>query len=262
MVLIIPTISSKSMHAARCLERKDLSAGARKRRFAAKLRKLRWHIYQRIKFKKRRVQRLFDYYKKQVELYLLSSNLKAFEVGIWKRKLSTTQNDVKKYLHDEKKTKAIAVDTLRKPQVSDDCSRKLDSVLDMLSTVLHLVNVTKDKSANSMQECSKVKNYVVLETHEPSVNAMKSVQAKADVVDKEATKAKVDDLKQRKLELKKKVKVSTTLDENERKVVSHLMDDLDLVKEKLYILMMPNEDEGKAKTDAVGELRRWLLGEI
>ena len=81
-------------------------------------------------------------------------------------------------------------------------------------------------------------------------------------MDREATKAKVDDLKQRKLELKKKVKVSTTLDENERKVVSHLMDDLDFVKEKLYILMMPSKDEGKAKTDAVGELRRWLLGEI
>ena len=135
-------------------------------------------------------------------------------------------------------------------------------MLDMLSTVLCLVKVTKDRGANSTQECSKVKNDVVLETHEPSVNAMKSVQAKADVVDKEATKAKVDDLKQRKLELKKKVKVSTTLDENERKVLSHLMDDLDFVKEKLYILMMPSKDEGKAKTDAVGELRRWLLGEI
>ena len=235
MVLIIPTISSKSMHAARCLERKDLSAGARKRRFAAKLRKLRWHIYQRIKLKKKRVQRLFDYYKKQVELYLLSSNLRTFEVGIWKQKLSTTQNDVLKYIQDEKKARAIAVDTLRKPQVSDDCSRKLDSVLDMLSTVLHLVNVTKDKSANSMQECSKVKNDVVLETHEPSVNAMKSVQAKTDVVDRAATKAKVDNIKQRKLELKKKVKLSTTLDENERMVVSHLQDELDFVKENLYI---------------------------
>ena len=151
---------------------------------------------------------------------------------------------------------------LIKPQVNDDCSRKLDTVLDMLSIVLHLVKVAEDKTANSTEECSKVKNDVVLETSEPSVNAMKSVQVKADVVDREATKAKVDDLKQRKLELKKKVKVSTTLDENERKVLSHLMDDLDFVKEKLYILMMPNEDEGKAKTDAVGELRRWLLGEI
>jgi len=115
MVLIIPTISSKSMHAARCLERKDLLAGARKRRFAAKLRKLRWHIYQRIKLKKKRVQRLFNYYKKKVDLYLLSSNLKAFEVGIWKQKLSTTQNDVLKYIQDEKKARAIAVDTLIKP---------------------------------------------------------------------------------------------------------------------------------------------------
>ena len=134
--------------------------------------------------------------------------------------------------------------------------------MDMLSTVLHLVKVTKDESANSTQECSKVENDAVLEAHEPSVNAVKSVQAKTDVIDRESTKAKVDDLKQRKLELKKKVKVSTTLDENERKVVSHLMDDLDFVKEKLYILMMPSKDEGKAKTDAVGELRRWLLGEI
>ena len=89
-----------------------------------------------------------------------------------------------KYIHDEKRARAIAVDTLIKPQVNDDCSRKLDTVLDMLSIVLHLVKVAEDKTANSTEECSKVKNDVVLETHEHSVNNMKSVQAKADVVDK------------------------------------------------------------------------------
>ena len=161
-----------------------------------------------------------------------------------------------KYINDEKK----ATDRCIKTQLNEDCSRKLDIVLEMLSTVLHLVKVTKDESANSMQECSKVENDAVLEAHEPSVNAVKSVQAKTDVIDRESTKAKVHDLKQRKLELKKKVKVSTTLDENERMVVSHLQDELDFVKEKLYILNTPNE--AKAKTDAVGELRRWLLGEI
>ena len=79
-----------------------------------------------------------------LELYFLSSNLKTFEVGIWKQKLSTTQNDVLKYIQDEKKARAIAVDTLIKPQVNDDCSRKLDTVLDMLSIVLHLVKVAEN----------------------------------------------------------------------------------------------------------------------
>jgi len=253
-----------SSYSARIPRKKNVSAGSKKRRFAGKLRKLRWLIYQKMKHKKKGLKRIFDYYKKQVNLFLMqfSSNLKPFEVVIWKQKVTTTWSDVSKYLHDEKKATVIAVDMSMRTTPDVGGSSKLDSILGMLSTVLHLVKMAKDKSAISTQESSKAKNDVVLETHEPSVNAMKSVQAKTDVVDRAATKAKVDNLKQRKLELKKKVKVSTTLDENERKVLSHLMDDLDFVKEKLYILMMPNEDERKAKTDAVGELRRWLLGEI
>ena len=122
MVIIwTPTMPSSSLYAARIPRKKNVSAGTKKRRFAAKLRKLRWHIYQRIKFKKKRVQRLFDYYKKQVDLYLCSSNLRSFEVGIWKQKLSTTQNDVLKYINDEKKPREIAVDTCVKTQLNEDC---------------------------------------------------------------------------------------------------------------------------------------------
>ena len=68
------------------------------RRFAGKLRKLGWIIYQRMKFKKKKLRRIFKYYNKQVDWFLIqfSSFLKTFEVVIWKQKVTTTGNDVSK----------------------------------------------------------------------------------------------------------------------------------------------------------------------
>ena len=97
--------------AARNPRKKDLSAGSKKRRFAGKLRKLCWIIYQRMKFKKKKLRRIFKYYKKQVDWFLIqfSSFLKTFEVVIWKQKVMTTGNDVSKYLNEVKKATAIAI---------------------------------------------------------------------------------------------------------------------------------------------------------
>ena len=131
--------------AVRTPRKNDLSANSKKRRLAGKLRKLRWIIYQKMKFKKKRLNWIFNYYKKQVDLFLIqfSSNLKPFEVVIWKQKVMTTWKVVSKYLCDEKKATTIAVDmpVRTKPDVCG--STKLDSVLCMLSTILHLVRETR-----------------------------------------------------------------------------------------------------------------------
>ena len=155
MVIIwTPTMPSSSSYAARIPRKKNVSAGSKKRRFAGKLRKLRWLIYQKLKFKKKRLKRIFDYYKKQVDMFLMlfSSNLKPFEVVIWKQKVTTTWSDVSKYLHDEKKATAIAVDMPMRTTPDVGGSSKLDSILAMLSTVLHLVRMANEKNANSEQE--------------------------------------------------------------------------------------------------------------
>ena len=186
MVIKIPTatVPSSCSCAARILRKKAISAGTKKRRFAGKLRKLRWVIYQRIKFKKKRLKRLFEYYKKQVDLFLtqFSSNLKPYEVVIWKQKVTTTWNDVSKYLCDQKKATATADDMPVKTKPNADGSTKLDSVLCMLSTILHLVREGQDKNATPEQE-SMSSNVKVLESHEPSVEPIKveTMKAKAEV---------------------------------------------------------------------------------
>ena len=218
---------SSSLYAARIPSKKNVSAGTKKRRFAGKLRKLRWLIYQKMKHKKKRLKRIFDYYKKQVNLFLMqfSSFLKPFEVVIWKKKVTTTCSDVCKYLHDEKEATAIAVDMLMKTKPDVRGSSKLDSILAMLSTVLHLVKMASAKNATSKQEeGSRV---------DPSEESLNSV------ANEKVTKVKVDAKKQRKLE-----------------------EDLDFVKEKLHILfVMPKGENGKLQTEAVGQLRSWFEGQ-
>ena len=218
---------SSSLNAARIPRKKNVSAGSKKRRFAGKLRKLRWLIYQKLKYKKKRLKRIFDYYKKQVDMFLMlfSSNLKPFEVVIWKQKVTTTWSDVSKYLHDEKKATAIAVDMPMRTTSDVGGSSKLDSILGMLSTVLHLVRMANEKNGTSKQEeGSKVDQ---------------SEESKNSVANEKVTKTKVDAKKQRKLE-----------------------EDLDFVKEKLHILfVLPKGENGKLQTEAVGQLRSWFEGQ-
>ena len=231
---------SSSSYAARIPRKKNVSAGSKKRRFAGKLRKLRWLIYQKMKHKKKRLKRIFDYYKKQVDLFLMlfSSNLKPFEVVIWKQKVTTTWNDVSKYLGDEKKATAIAVDMPMRTTPEVGGSSKLDSILGMLSTILHLVRVANAKNATSKQEeGSKV---------DPSDESMNSV------ANEKVTKSKVD---------AKKYKAAAVFENEASQIVSNLLNDLDFVKEKLHILfMMPEGENGKLQTEAVGQLRSWFEG--
>ena len=119
------------------------------RRFQAKLRKIRWRIYQKIRLKKKRLKRTFDYYKKEVNIFLkqFSSKLKPKETSIWSEKLTKTSNDVLAFLNDAKKVGKVTM----KAQPCFECSNKLDSVLFMLSTVLHLVRSDQAKAATGKE---------------------------------------------------------------------------------------------------------------
>ena len=134
-----------------CFER-FWSTSAAKKRFEAKLRRIRWRIYKKIRLKKKRLKRSFYHYSKQVNFYLkqFSSKLKPKETSIWLEKLTKTSNDVHTYLKDAKnvcKTYVIA-------QPCFECSNKLDSLLFMLSAVLHLVRTDQAK-ATAVQKAAK-----------------------------------------------------------------------------------------------------------
>ena len=147
-----------------------LSTSAAKKRFEAKLRRIRWRIYQKIHFKKNRLKRIFDHYSKQVNFYLkqFSSKLKPKETSIWSEKLTKTSNDVHTYLKDVKnvcKTYVIA-------QPCFECSNKLDSLLFMLSAVLHLVRTDQAK-ATAVQKAAKTTIDVAVQSEELGGNNSK-----------------------------------------------------------------------------------------
>ena len=81
------------------------------RRFQAKLRKIRWRIYQKIRFKKKRLKRTFDHYEKEVNVFLkqFSSKLKPKETSIWSEKLTKTSNDVLAFLNDARKVGKVKI---------------------------------------------------------------------------------------------------------------------------------------------------------
>ena len=112
------------------------------------------------------MKRTFNHYKKQVNIFLkqFSSKLKPKETSIWSEKLTKTSTDVLAFLKHEKN----AVKTKVKAEPCFECSNKLDSVLFMLSTVLHLVRTDQAKAAAAVQEVSKATNDVVEQSMEES----------------------------------------------------------------------------------------------
>ena len=79
-----------------------------------------------------------------------SSKLKPKETSIWSEKLTKTSKDVLTFLKDAKSAGKKSV----KVQPCFECSNKLDSLLFMLSTVLHLVKTDQAKAA-AVQEAAK-----------------------------------------------------------------------------------------------------------
>ena len=170
---IVPHLKSFATHSKNvqtCLER--FPSTAAKKKFAAKLRRIRWRIYQRIRLKKRRVQRTLVHYQKQVKKFLkeFSTKLQPQETSIWTAKITKTSADVHASIINVKSV----IKKEMKAQSCFECSNKLDSLLLMLSTVLHLVK--KDQATG---------------------NDLKNPPAKKMIfeapVEQEAMKAKVDD---------------------------------------------------------------------
>ena len=86
------------------LEKVPSKTTAAKRRFSARLRKIRWVIYNMTPSKRKKLTRTLKRYKKLVKQFLdeFSSKLKPKEISIWKEKVDKTVEDVQMVLENEK----------------------------------------------------------------------------------------------------------------------------------------------------------------
>ena len=124
------------------------------KRSAAKLRKVRWDIYQKIKSNTRNVSRSLGFYKFLIKKFLqrFSAKLKQKEHIIWQEKLARTSKDVEEFLtklklHPTGKNKdVLAVKEVENLVACERCSLKnnvvsLDTAVVIMFTILKLVNV-------------------------------------------------------------------------------------------------------------------------
>ena len=111
---------------------------AAKKKFAAKLRKVRWRIYRDIDLKKGNVIKSLKYYKRQVRLFLkcFSKKLKPEEPSIWKEKVYKTSDDVHAFKRNKKKKESC---------VNCSCMKasSIDAALLMLSAAYNFVKANR-----------------------------------------------------------------------------------------------------------------------
>ena len=84
---------------------------AAKKKFAAKLRKIRWRIYRDIDLNRGNIIKSLKYYQKQVQLFLkdFSKKLKPEEPSIWMEKISKTSDDVHAFKRNKKMKAQVCV---------------------------------------------------------------------------------------------------------------------------------------------------------
>ena len=130
-----------------------------KKRFAARLRKLRWCIYHAEN--RTDVHNLLEKYKKLVGEFLgkFKLRLKSHEVGIWKKKLSQTVKDVNSPQKSYTKVNSIwynRAKNVQHPQMlkqdvmsMPETMKKLDAILVKLMEIVSLLNGNE----NSKKSC-------------------------------------------------------------------------------------------------------------
>ena len=86
-----------------------------KKRFSARLRKIRWLIYKNIRSRKRNLTKIPSRYKKLIKKFLetFSSKLQPREISIWKEKLAKTCDDVQAVPRKGKETKPQRVKNVK-----------------------------------------------------------------------------------------------------------------------------------------------------
>ena len=168
-----------------------------KKKFSAKLRKIRWLIYEKHQ-KEKNVNRLLDHYKKMVGEFLLkfSVSLKPHEKDIWKEKVKKTALDVKSPPNKKRMVGQFAsnvISTTSNRECLCSVSKhmdRLDGIVVKLEEMLHLLckgneNINGEASKDVM---NKNIEEVMLETRKVSIEldrdrALDSVETENDEID-------------------------------------------------------------------------------
>ena len=123
------------------------------KRSSARLRRVRWIIYEKIRSKKSDVNKTLSYYKKLVNKFLarFSMKLKLNEFSIWKAKLGKTTEDVNDFLKNKKKVQPNSGNKKHKSKTS---SSRMNSINKVSQTEL------ESSKAEACKNCSN-SNYLV-----------------------------------------------------------------------------------------------------
>ena len=105
-------LDNNSVHvknSTKCLDK--VPSTSTKKKFAAKLRKIRWRIYRDIDLNRGNIIKSLKYYQKQVQLFLkdFSKKLKPEEPSIWMEKISKTSGDVHAFKRNKKMKAQVCV---------------------------------------------------------------------------------------------------------------------------------------------------------
>ena len=134
-------LANNSVHVKNSTKGLDkVPSTAAKKKFAAKLRKVRWRIYRDIDLKKgNNIIKSLKYYKRQVRFFLrcFSMNLKPEEPSIWNEKVSKTSDDVHAFKRNKKKKVESCVNC--------SCMKasSIDAALLMLSAAYNFVKANR-----------------------------------------------------------------------------------------------------------------------
>ena len=147
------------------------------RRSSARLRKVRWTIYHKIRSNEKDVRKSLRYYKNLVKKFLkrFSVRLKSGEIPIWQEKLAKTAADVYEFLSKKEKSKSssshhvniMVRDKTKGSRVGDPFDASSKCIKDENVQKLHVCNIVKKveniekvNTANTCATCSRT-NYVV-----------------------------------------------------------------------------------------------------
>ena len=174
-----------------------------KKRFSARLRKIRWLIYKNIRSRKRNLTKILSRYKKLIKKFHETFfKLQPREISIWQEKLAKTCGDVQPVPRKGKKTKPQRVKNVKEDKPSQKCDYcpimsnyvvRLDSVLVKIYALLNLVQVdqTQAEATFAKPEFHEAPAKEIDEVHKP-VKAENSIE-EFDTEDEEISGAPAAD---------------------------------------------------------------------
>ena len=147
-VVITSHLKTPSSHVDKKTSGETVSSSLSFRRRAARLRKVRWSIYQNIRLGDQDVRSLLGYYRSLSKRFLVrfSGKLKPREVEIWNEKIKKTVKDVTQFLKEKATVNSTSETNIKPPTMSGnafDAPSRIDENQTSVKESYHARNVKK-----------------------------------------------------------------------------------------------------------------------